>query len=217
MREFRFAIGDPFRLRSTVWLLKSTKADFYIHSRMMGGSTKVSIHESGQAQWSMQAEWYGKNRPSQPNAMRHIEKWTWTAPNPNTATHTFRIFIPRTELRTFTTSEDLSLVTWLPDPGLGKQVVIETYISPSSAADAPSKDAGFLCALERDHGTSVVAFARIADMSEHDNEQLAQVHAEVAQVVATQDLTVKPGYRVVAFAVDDNGIRGMIELVPDGA
>jgi hypothetical protein len=217
MREFRFAVGLAKGRRSTVWRMWTHKAELYLHSRMMGGSTKVSIHSGGQAQWSMQSDWYGKNRPNQPNQARHIDKWRWAQPGLLAATHAFRLFIPSSELREIQVDEDLSNVEWLADPGTGGQVVVDCYVSPASANLAPTSDPAFLCALERDATSSIVAFARQLEVTRDDLDQVERLHDDVRAVVSRESITIQPGYRLVALATDGNGLRGMIEFVPPGA
>lgn len=59
--EFWFAVGKPTERRSTVWKVISTKDDIYILSRMMGSVSRISLHQSGDCQWSLTSDWIGKN------------------------------------------------------------------------------------------------------------------------------------------------------------
>ncbi len=216
MRKYRIAVGDATGRRSTVWRLWTAKADFYLQSLNMGGSTKVSIHGSGKAQWSMQSDWYALNRPNQPNQARHIEKWSWQLPTLHTASHVFRLFIPESELRLIDNAEVLADVHWLPNPGTGRKVVVECHVSPAVPSAAPVNDPGFLCALERDGGGSVVAFARDLAVSDHDLEEVVRVQKAATEMATQHSIVIQPGYRLVALTVDEYGTRGMIEFVPPG-
>lgn len=165
----------------------------------------------------MQSEWYGSNRPNQPNQARHIEKWRWNEPEGNTATKVFRLFIPKSELREVHLVEDLTDVNWLSEPNEGQQVQLVFYVSPASTELAPVEAPGFVCALSRLNSGSIVVFALYQEITTCDFEQVRQVHTRLDGLAKSGDLEIKPGYRMVAFATDDMGTRGMIEFVPPGA
>jgi len=104
----------------------------------------------------------------------------------------------------------------LRDPGPGHCVVLDCYVSPAPASQAPTSDREFLCALERDASSSIVVFAR--DKKPLDADRLALQHAMLDGMVAAEGWRIESGYRSTAFVVDrDSGVRGMIELVPAGA
>lgn len=82
----------------------------------------MSVHDPNEARWSMQSEWYGVNRPNQPNQLRHIEKWTWTPIPQPSPVEVFRVFIPESELRTVHTDENVTTVNWVAAPPQGHRV-----------------------------------------------------------------------------------------------
>jgi hypothetical protein len=51
-QEVRLAVGAPSDLRSTVWKFVVQGNETYILSRMFGEDVKVSLHTSGQCQFS---------------------------------------------------------------------------------------------------------------------------------------------------------------------
>lgn len=130
MKEVWCAVGTLTGLRSTVWRIWTQGGSAYLRSRMMGNSTKVSLHPTGQAQFSMTSEWYGVNRPNQPNQRRHIEKWRWERPTGDAASHVLTLSIPSSELRLVSTDENLSRVGWLPDPGEEKRLDLRCFVVP---------------------------------------------------------------------------------------
>jgi hypothetical protein len=181
---------------------------------MMGGSVKVSIHSGGIGQYSMQSEWYGKHRPNQPNRERHMDRWEWAEPVETTASMVFRMFVPQSELRKVHEAEDLNHVTWLDEPGAGRQLQVVCYVSPAPIHHAPVDEPRFLCALERGPG-SIVVFANTVDVSQEDLQQRELVRAQVANWAAQNDREIHAKYRMAGLAVDNTGMRTLIEFAPD--
>lgn len=214
MKKFRFAVGSADGLRSTVWQLWTSGLEFYLQSRMMGGSVKVSIHSGGVGQYSMQSDWYGKHRPNQPNRERHIDRWEWAEPVETTAPMVFRMFVPQSELRKVHEVEDLTHVTWLDEPGAGRQLQVVCYVSPAPIHHAPVVEPRFLCALERGLG-SIVIFAYPVDVSPEDLQQRELVHAQMTKWATQNGVEVQAKYRMAGLAVDDTGTRSLIEFAPD--
>jgi hypothetical protein len=128
--DFRVAVGSPSGERSTVWKIQVTRNDIYILSRMMGSDTKVSLHESGDCQWSATGAWVQK-KPGRRNADRHFEKWHAPRPVDTAAAQIFQIGIPGSELRVSTLAEDLDSVHWLAAPPVGMAVSLTCYITPA--------------------------------------------------------------------------------------
>lgn len=213
MKKFRFAVGSADGLRSTVWQLWTSGLEFYLQSRMMGGSVKVSIHSGGVGQYSMQSDWYGKHRPNQPNQARHIDRWRWVEPTDQTASLVFRMFVPQTALRDVRETEDLSTVAWLDEPGAGRQLQIVCYVSPAPIDAAPVNEPRFLSALERGAG-SIVVFAFPVDVCQEDLRQMDLVNAQVENWAAENGVELKPTYRLAGLAVDATGGRSLIEFAP---
>jgi hypothetical protein len=98
LREVRLAVGTLTDRRSTVWKFWVRKSDIYILSRMFGSDTKVSLHSTGDCQWSATGAWV-KKVPGRRNADRHLVKWVMPRPNGAAALHVFQVRIPETELR----------------------------------------------------------------------------------------------------------------------
>lgn len=174
----------------------------------------MSIHSGGKAQWSMDAVWYGQNRPNQPNRHRHILKWDWSPPSESFASHVFRISVPNSELRKIDLIEDLSGVTWLPAPGEGEKATVECYISPAPASKAPTTRSDFVTALDLTAQCSVVALLTVEPISEKDRQNIALVKVAAREQLGAAGQTIEPGYRGVGVFRDDHGVRGMFEFIP---
>lgn len=220
MSEFWFCFGKDDDRRSSVWKLWTHKSEFYLASRMMGSSTKVSIHSpcqghsTGQGQWSMSSEWYGQYHPGQPNSGRHIVRWVWDVPADTTASHVFRLDIPGSELRVIRTTENLRKVRWLEPPAIGQVGRIEIYVSPAPLDQALLARRDVLCALGLDGEKSVVAFVSYADVCDADWAQLKNVRAEAAAKAAAVGVPANPNFRAAALFGGESGPRGMVEFVP---
>lgn len=213
-KEFRFCVGSQDGKRSTVWKVWTSKSDSYVLSRMMGSSTKVSIHTSGDAQWSIQSEWFAKNRVGQKNQTRHIEKWKWTIPIASVATYVFRISIPQCELRNIESEEDLADVVFLSAPAPDQKCEIGLYISPAPIANAPILESGFIAALPLENNQSLVMFVNYFSLQDTELNQLEELKA-LAEISAPKaGIHLRPELRGTGFFVDANGVRGIIEFVP---
>jgi hypothetical protein len=215
-KEFRFAIGTENSMRSSVWKFWTTGSELYIQSRMMGCSTKVSLHYPTYSQWSMESKWYGENRPRQPNVGRHINRWEREVPKHNEAAHVFRIVIPRSELRTINVDEDLAKVVWLPVPEEGCAANVECYITPPSDQKEFNFPYAHLATLDLTDDRYFVALTHEDKVSRHNENQLSLVRSEAVALAQADGDMVQPEFRGVAFFQDDNGVRGMIEFVPSG-
>ena len=209
-REFRLAIGTPTGRRSTVWKFSVRKSDIYIFSRMFGSDTKVSLHSTGDCQWSATDTWVMKV-PGRRNAERHIVKWFMRRPTGASALHVFRVVIPETELRVIDITEDLSAVVWLPAPPRGRMVSIECYITPMSQSDP-----ALLSKLPHPHLFSLpLADGRwfiVLHQVLPDGKDLESLRNQINARAREAGIEPKPEHRASAFTISDASERGLIEL-----
>ena len=94
----RFAVGSAEGPRSTVWRLWTRKgtSDVYIAARTLGGSLKVSLHESGVWRYAFSEEhWEGQ--ASTGNKDRMIERWNRPPPIDG-ITSAFMVVVPTSEI-----------------------------------------------------------------------------------------------------------------------
>lgn len=73
-------------------------SEVYIAGRLFGAEAKISLHSSGDCQWSCTDMWVRRD-PNRRNADRHIAKWQLTYPHDNNAILAFRVAVPVSELR----------------------------------------------------------------------------------------------------------------------
>jgi hypothetical protein len=215
MSKFRYCVGSPDGPRSSVWTLWTNLRSAYIQTRMMGSSTKVSIHDQEGAQWSgqwsMQSDWYGRNRPNRPNRERHICKWTCDRPDPTTAAHVFRILVPDSELRVVTIQENLRQVHWLPVPTPKYVICVECYITPPVEGTDFHYPYKHLVSLPLGYSEWFVVLVHEEKLTASITQQLALLRAMAATDLGSPP---PPEYRGVGVLKTDKGVHGMIEFVP---
>jgi hypothetical protein len=209
--EYRLCVGSPDGLRSTVWKLWTTGRSAYAQSRMMGSSTKVSLHDQGNSQWSMTSEWYGTNRPGLPNRERHIVKWICSRPAPATAAHVFRILVPGTELRVVTLQEDLEQVDWIPAPTPEYVTCVECYVTPPVEGSAFQFPYRHLVSLPLSSSEWFVALVHEEKLTPHEARQLDMLRGVAAAEFGSLP---PPEYRGIGVLKNEAGVHGMVEFVP---
>ena len=211
--ELRVAVGDPVGKRSTVWKFLVRGNDIYIFTRMFGAKAKVSLHASGQSQWSATSAWVQKN-PARTNADRHFHKWSTPWAEGREAAHVFQIRIPATELRKLAGDKKLNDVLWLSAPRGDQTTSLECYLTPISDGDPVIvSDPPYPCiaSFPLADGRWFAVLNNTADLNGRDFDQLR--HAIYTEAKKRQ---VRPAreQRAVVFAVSEKGVRGFIEWCP---
>jgi hypothetical protein len=117
-----------------VWVFVVRGSDVYITPSLLGGQAKVSLHASGQFQYSYSDSWVTA-LPGRRNADRHIKKWSLPRQLGREAANVFHVRIPESDLQALNLEEDLSSVRWLPTPAVGETVSLECYITSASDGD----------------------------------------------------------------------------------
>ena len=85
-KVIRFSIGDQANGSSSVWRVwfnkqgNNSTSDVYLSYRCLGGMQKVSIHQSGEIQYSFTSEYAKKMNIA--NQERHIDKWSTSNNSP---------------------------------------------------------------------------------------------------------------------------------------
>lgn len=212
-QEFRIAVGSPSGERSTVWKFWTNGADVYIQSRMFGSDCKVSLHASGQCQFSRTSESLKKISPDAKNQERHINKWRSPRPIGLAAARVFCVRIPASELRTSAVAEDLKNVHWIPSPGPGKMVALECYITPVVAND-PALTGGL--PPKCDHIVSMRLtdgrwFLILMWTPRASSKVLSQVRTLARGQAAGAGLSLTGSWRLAALGEDD-GVRYLAEV-----
>jgi hypothetical protein len=212
-RELRVAVGSPLGRRSTVWKFEVRKNDIYVITRMFGAESKVSLHSTGDCQWSATDTWV-KKESTRKNADRHMVKWHVERPTGSAALHIFRVRIPESELRLPTVDENLSKVRWLPAPAKGHTVSLECYLTPPSSADPTLSNTlphSCLISMPLADGRWFVILCEVFPL---DGMSLVFERAQMNEKGRAAGIEPNEQHRACFFAVDDNGVRGLIEVCP---
>lgn len=210
-QKIRIAVGSQYGRRSTVWIFSVHKNEIYILSRMFGSDLKVSLHSTGECQWSATGNWV-KKVPGRRNADRHIIKWSIPRPHGTSALHIFQVRIPETELRVIEATENLNAVEWLPIPPTGHSVSLECYITPASHYDP-----ALLSNLPHPHLFSLpLADGRWFTVLHHipplDGKDLEPLRNQMNAQALAAGIHPKPEHRGSAFTVSKGTAKGLIEL-----
>jgi len=129
-KELRFCIGKPTGPHSTTWKIWVNRSDVYLSSRTLASHMKVSLHESGECQYSHTSESFAKM--GRRNQDRHIQKWKRRSIYPEIGVvHLFRIIIPSTELRLISAEQkEAKDIVWYMAPPIGYGAYIELWLTP---------------------------------------------------------------------------------------
>lgn len=214
MREYRFAIGDPTGERSTVWKIWVNKNDVYILTRMMGSDAKVSLHESGLCQWSLNFESIKGNQNIDlvHNRNRHIVRWNMAKLHEGQANHIFRIVIPHSELKKNNKEEDLKKVNWIPAPSVGSALQIECYITPPLSEEPKNFNVPYkhLTTLRLADGRWFVVFAQEIKINQNKLTIIENAKKEIINIALERDIVVRD-LHATGF-LDMGECKGLIEL-----
>jgi hypothetical protein len=183
---------------------------------MFGSDAKVSLHSTGQCQWSATDSWV-RREPGRRNAERHISKWNVTWPNDSEALETFHVRIPESELRVIAGTEELSSVTWLPTPPPGHAVSLECYVTAARPGD-PEKSSDLpyplVKSLQLNNGRWFVVLQNVVTIDPNDIERVRQ---EIREQCSREGSELKPEYRATVLGHQQSGVRALMELCPLGA
>ena len=215
--EARFALGTRHGPKSTVWKAWVQGDESYITSRMFGSDLKVSIHSSGECQWSCTDTWV-KKQDRQRNALRHIVKWKISPPTTNQALMVFRVEIPVSEMRPTPPPTDKKKVFWIDNVPEGATVRVIFYLTIPSASDpAVGRDLPHrhLFSLRLRNKRWLIALLDLISLSAGD---LATARAAVQEQLRGLGHKPSSDHRSSLFIQPSKGApHGLLELCPTEA
>jgi len=212
--EARFAVGSRSGPRSTIWKAWVHGDDAYIASRMFGSDMKVSIHASGECQWSATGTWV-QREPNTKNAERHVHRWRVAQPAGNEALLVFRVEIPMSELRPLPEPNDKKKVWWVGGTPPESTVRFLFYLTrPNETDPAPhsSLQTKHLFSLRLRSSRWLVVLVEIISLSAGD---IAAVRKQVIAQAKSRGLAAPaPEHRVSVFIQPpaEGGAHGLLEL-----
>lgn len=200
MREFRFAVGSKSGPRSTVWKCWVQGAEAYITGQLFGTEAKVSLHSTGECQWSYTDKWVLRDSTRR-NADRHMAKWYLTYPQDNNAKLAFRVAVPVSELRPEPAPLGRKKVIWVGNAPTGSTVEFCFYFTCPLDGSPPTDgnpEFRHIASLRLRDGRWLVAFVWLRSLSATDI-----VDARDAAVAQAQDagVQVRAEHRLALFAL----------------
>ena len=211
--EARFALGSRAGPRSTIWKAWVAGNEAYIASRMFGSDMKVSLHSSGQCQWSATDTWV-RRQGNLRNAERHVHRWQVTYPTGNEAVLLFRVEVPGTELRSLPAPTDHKKVWWVSGFPQGATVRFLFYMTrPTDAepAPTPSEHRRHLFSLRLRDTRWVVCIVELISLSASD---LENARSEVIAQVTAAGHVAESQHRLCLFIQPppEGVAHGLLEL-----
>lgn len=208
----RFGVGDPRGLRSSEWVVmwKPTKSDVYLAARTLGGTLKLSLHESGQCHVRAPdpRKWLSPGSPP-----RFLDSWTI---NPHSQYEfPFGIIIPTSELRQAVWAKHRDKGTVWILPKLGDAVEIAVFLTRAEPPPPMNSlaSAGWheVIVLERlPDGRDLWVVAGEAKLSEDRRFELERIKRQVRSLISTLP-NAPSNPRLLLFAYDKKGTRRFVE------
>jgi hypothetical protein len=215
--ELRLCVGDQVGPRSTVWKVITRRRDVYIVSRMMGWVAKVSLHESGQGQFSFTARWVEARQMAL--GQRHLDRWLVRKPTSAEAAHVFRLVFPFSELKTVGPPKNASSIIWLRPPESGRSAIVEFYlvsITPSSVAES-ELPYPLIASLPFGGDSSLTLLHNQAVFDREEQAIIEKGRVRIDAHARDSHPGLHPRSRAAALAVFNDGTRGFIEIAPSDA
>lgn len=216
LREFRFAVGSEDGPRSTIWKCWVSGAEAYISGRLFGGEAKVSLHSSGECQWSCTDTWV-LNDPTRRNADRHIAKWRLAYPTDCNAVLAFRVAVPVSELRPEPLPTGQKKALWVGNAPQGSTVEFCFYITAKLEAAPPASSTAetrHLASLRLRDSRWLVVFVWLRSLSAKD---IADARNDALAQAREAGVKVSSKHRIALFALPtgDTSAAVMEVCAPD--
>lgn len=198
MNELRVVIGERLGPKFSIWKFCVQGDEIYVISRMFGEEAKVSLHQSGECQWSCTGKWVVKHGAR--NADRHMAKWKVTYPDGLQALLVLCIAIPLTEVRVATPPEDQEEVLWIGNAPSGSTVQLLVFVT-CAQDEQPETDGDLnlrhVASMQLRNKRWVCIFAQLISLSSIDIAELRELAVKQAQDAGIE---IQPEYRLACYA-----------------
>lgn len=172
----------------------------YIAGRLFGSEAKISLHFTGECQWSCTDMWVRRD-PSRRNADRHIAKWKVVYPQDNTALLAFRVAIPVSELRPEPLQPGQKKAFWVGNAPAGSTVEFRFYFT-RELAGPPATDSNpalrHVASLHLRDRRWLVTFVWLRSLSAVDVTAARDAAVTQAREAGVQ---IRPEHRIALFAL----------------
>ena len=199
MAATRIAVGSRDGAKSSIWKIWTQGDEIYASSRLFNGLAKVSLHSSGQCQWSYTDEWV-LQQEGRRNAERHIAKWSVAYPDGETALLVLRIAVPASELRALAAPADKKKVLWIgnvPQQTTVQLLLFVTRQQVTAPASDDTQDRRHIQSMQLRNGRWLVVMVHLPTLSAQDINE-----ARAMAVAQTRDAGIKvlPEHRIAFYA-----------------
>jgi len=210
--ELRFCIGKPNGPHSTIWKVWTNHNDIYLSSRILASEAKVSLHESGECQFSNTSESFAQL--GRKNRERHMQRWQRRLPYPQSnVVYLFRVIFPQSELRIASAEEKVAKnVIWYPSPTAGYGAYVELWLTPR-VKEAPIQAQfmnNLLGVLTLENGRYVAITGRYMKIKPQDIVKLKQLHNDSAKILMHKN----PGTRGWVLTFNKQNFYTLVEFAP---
>lgn len=207
----RVAVGRPGR-RSGVWRVWATrnKSDVYVAARVLAGTLKFSLHESGD--WRHQ--WVSKARAKQftNTEDRVLDQWPRPPARPGGWTSGLTIWVPGADILDITDDkQSLAGVDWIPAPLHDSVVGIHVAVAETGRGFVQLKQAAPMAGFWLADGRVVLVVISVQRLTDDARSWLDQqrIRAHPARGVTR---AAAPGTRMALFGNDSEGTRLIWDL-----
>ena len=210
--KIRVAVGRPGR-RSGVWVVWAShnKSDVYVASRVLGGTQKFSLHESGD--WRHQWVTTEKAQLFTGQDGRVIDQWPRPPAGPGGWTMGLTIVVPSDDVLDFDDdTQPLNGVGWIGEPPSGSAVGFNVVVAETNrgfvAVQAGVPMDGFVLA----DGRVVLVVVSVFPLEEDARRWLDQQRSRALEGARGAMSETAPGRRIALFGFDSNGNRLVWDL-----
>lgn len=227
--SIRFLVGSEGERRSSSWRLwtketeevEAIKKDIYVTTRPLGGVVKISLHDTGEWQFSFTSEFVEKMMSTNQWDLqsRHIRRWKRPAEVAPGVTIALRIYIAESELRLLPWTSKKK-VYWVPKPKQGHAVEFLLLItSPSAKVSSwPGKNgAGTIPLTKKDfkNGETCWLLYRFVQVPASVNRILDEARKRIPESVTKQFAAEEGITRAVVFGSEKDGSKVLYEIAID--
>ncbi|UJM85509.1 hypothetical protein [Rhodanobacter denitrificans] len=213
--KFKFVVGDTER-QSEVWTVIITKSDVYL-TTSGGKHTKISLHESGQGNWSLQYESLTE-APFVPAGGRHLAQWNTLDGTRGPMREWFFLLLADSELRQGRPSNEGKAIR-IPAPGAMRAVKVVLAITeplpgpPEEHSVFVQAPIMYLFSHQLTNGRVVVAVWREVPLPPTVKQNMDKVRALAWDTAKSQGLD-PVGTKATIRVTDEHGVTGFVEVAP---
>ncbi len=210
--KIRVAVGRPGH-RSSVWRVwaNQNKSDVYVAARVLAGTQKFSLHESGdwRNQWVTKEQ--AKRFTSKEN--RVMDRWPRPPARPGGWTTGLTIWVPSDDLLDITDDkQSLAGVDWIPEPPPDSAIGIHVVVAEPDRGFVTLRAAAPMDGFRLADGRVVLVVVSVHRLADIDRLWLDQQRVRARAAAGSVAGEAAPGRRMALFGNDSEGNRLVWDL-----